>query len=71
MANAKLLGRKTHQDPGKLLVDEMFFEVPRDYTKPLHGSLRLFARSVERFERPIDPTKREVKQLPWCRQKDF
>lgn len=52
--------------PGKLNVSELFFEVPKDHSKPQNGNLRLFARSVERFEKPIDASKKEVKQSPWC-----
>ena len=51
--------------PGKLSVSELFFEVPKDYSQVRNGSIRLFARSVERFDLPVDATKREVKQLPW------
>lgn len=66
MSAAKLLGKRTHQVPGKLNVSELFFEVPKDYSKPKNGSLRLFARSVERFEKPVDASKKEVKKPPWC-----
>ncbi|MCJ1273228.1 hypothetical protein MMC21_001018 [Puttea exsequens] len=45
-------------------ISELFFEVPRDYTNPANGSLKLFARSVERFEKPVDASKKETKQ-PW------
>ncbi|SLM35346.1 proline iminopeptidase [Lasallia pustulata] len=53
MSVAKLLERNVHRVSGKLQVSELFFEVPKDYSKPGDGSLRLFARSVERFENPI------------------
>ena len=66
MSAAKLLGKRTHQIPGKLNVSELFFEVPKDYSNPRSGTLRLFARSVERFEKPVDTSKKEIKQLPWC-----
>lgn len=66
MSAAKLLGKRTHQMPGKFNVSELFFQVPRDYANPHNGSLRLFARSVERFEKPLDASKKEVKQPPWC-----
>lgn len=66
MSEAKLLGKRTHQMPGKLSVSELFFEVPKDYSNPRNGSLRLFARSVERFEKLVDASKNEVKQPPWC-----
>ena len=66
MSAAKLLGKRTHQIPGRLSVSELFFEVPKDYSNHQNGRLRLFARSVERFEKPVDASKKEVKQLPWC-----
>ena len=81
MSAAKLLGKRTHQitglyyyylhnvvlnkSLGRLNVSELFFEVPRDHAKPSNGSLRLFARSVERFERPVDVSKKQKRQLPW------
>lgn len=68
MSGAKLLGKRTHQMPGKLSVSELFFEVPKDYSNPRNGSLRLFARCVERFEKPVDTSKTEVKQPPWRTQ---
>lgn len=68
MSAAKLLGKRTHQMPGRLNVSELFFEVPKDHLKPQHGSLRLFARSVERFENPVDSSKNGLKQPPWCTQ---
>lgn len=48
-------------------MSELFFEVPKDYLKVKNGKLQLFARSVERFEQPVDLSKKESKQLPWCR----
>ena len=50
---------------GRLTVSEIFFEVPKDYDRPSEGTLRLFARSMERFEKPVTPTV-EPKQQPWC-----
>ena len=66
MSAAKLLGKRTHQMPGRQSVSELFFQVPKDYSNPQNGSLRLFARSVERFEKPVDASNKEVKQTPWC-----
>lgn len=43
---------------------ELFFDVPVDYSKPNDGTLRLFARSVSRLNKPVEPTKEETK-LPW------
>ncbi|KAK4692390.1 hypothetical protein P7C71_g4803, partial [Lecanoromycetidae sp. Uapishka_2] len=65
MAAAKLLGKRTHQVPGRLNVSELFFEVPKDHSNPSNGTLRLFARSVERFEKPVDSSKKDLKQPPW------
>ena len=39
--------------------------VPLDYRNPEKERIRLFARSVDRFERPIDPSTKENKQKPW------
>lgn len=38
--------------PGKLTVNELFFEVPKDYGNPDRGTIQLFARSVSRYEKP-------------------
>ncbi|KAJ5287395.1 Proline iminopeptidase [Penicillium angulare] len=61
---AKLIDRRFHNIPGKLRVSELFFDVPVDYSKPQDDTLRLFARSVSRFNKPVEPTKEESKQ-PW------
>ena len=53
---------------GKLKITEHFFEVPRDYTKPSAGTLKLFARSARKAERPADnsdPEDKKRSQLPW------
>ena len=49
---------------GRLSVSELFFEVPKDYSKPSDGTLHLFARSVERYEKPVNPSK-DPKQSQW------
>lgn len=36
------------RSPDKLSVSEIFFEVPKNYTRAQNGSLRLFARSAQR-----------------------
>ena len=46
-------------------MSELFLEVPKDYSNPANGTLRLFARSVERFTNPVDASKPDFKQLPW------
>lgn len=48
----------------------MFFDVPVDYSKPAGDKLRLFARSISRLNKPIEPAKEEGKEakegkLPW------
>jgi proline iminopeptidase len=45
-------------------VAELFFDVPIDYSKPNEGTLRLFARSVRRLNKPVEAPKEETK-LPW------
>ena len=54
-------------DPGKLRITEHFFEVPRDYSKPSAGTLKLFARSARKVDNPADPSEQDdkKKQLPW------
>ena len=70
---ATILGSRTHQYPGllacsicrhrswlsegKLLVEEVFFEVPKVYEDPTKGNLRVFARTITRFKKPADPSK--------------
>jgi hypothetical protein len=51
---------------GKLKITEFFFEVPLDYSKPDGKHIRLFARSAEKFEKPVEPAKDGPKQTPWC-----
>ncbi|KAI4285244.1 MAG: hypothetical protein L6R38_000781 [Xanthoria sp. 2 TBL-2021] len=65
MSIAKLLTKRTHQVPGKLKISEYFFEVPLNHANPPDGTLRLFARSIERFEKPVGVVKDEAKELPW------
>lgn len=54
----------TDRSPGKFRVAELFFDVPVDYSNPGDGMLRLFARSVSRLNKPVDPSTEEPK-LPW------
>ncbi|KAI3328398.1 Alpha/Beta hydrolase protein [Ustulina deusta] len=44
---------KPYLVPGKLLVKELWFELPLDHSKPQGQTLRLFARSAIKYERPI------------------
>ncbi|KAI9710559.1 MAG: hypothetical protein M1820_002695 [Bogoriella megaspora] len=64
---ARILEQRSHLVPGRLKVTEHLFEVPRDYSKPSAGNLRLFARSARKAEKPADPEEDEPKkkQLPW------
>jgi len=50
---------------GRLLVSELAFAVPVDYSHPDKGRIRLFARSVERFEKLADHSIKQAKQKPW------
>lgn len=53
---------------GKLKITEHFFDVPKDYSKPEDGTIRIFARSASKFEKPIVPSTKpnpEKDQLPW------
>jgi len=54
--------------PGKLKITEWFFEVPRLYDSPSSGSLRLFARSAQKHDKPVEPEDRrrqKTSQPPW------
>ncbi|KAL3460452.1 Alpha/Beta hydrolase protein [Aspergillus heterothallicus] len=63
---AKLIDRQLHNVPGRFRVAELFFEVPINYSQPGDGTLRLFARSIRRVVKPVDPGKDEKQpQLPW------
>lgn len=66
---AKILEQRTFITPGKLKITEYFFGgIPRDWSKPDAGHLKLFARGVRRAEKPADPaTEEEEKKrhLPW------
>ncbi|KAM0819607.1 putative Alpha/Beta hydrolase protein [Seiridium cardinale] len=51
---ARLVSKsRPHVVPGKLLVTELWFEVPLDYSKPAGKKIKLFGRTVSRYERPI------------------
>lgn len=66
VAPAKIVSQKSHQIAGALKVTEHCFDVPKDYSKPDAGTIRVFARSVRKHERPIVPTEdKEKEQLPW------
>ncbi|KAI0008523.1 alpha/beta-hydrolase [Xylariaceae sp. FL0662B] len=58
--------RKPYLLPGKLLVKELWFEVPLDYSKPDSKTIRLFARSAIKYEKPIaEPSPSDVVQRPY------
>ncbi|GAB7352212.1 hypothetical protein MBLNU459_g2685t1 [Dothideomycetes sp. NU459] len=65
IAAAKIVEQRTHLVPGKLKITEHFFDVPKDYSKPDAGTIRLFARSVRKHESPAEPEDDKKKQLPW------
>ncbi|TGO52277.1 hypothetical protein BCON_0144g00140 [Botryotinia convoluta] len=69
MSLSQLVDSKTHLIPGKLKVSELFFEVPLDYSNESKGSIRIFARSVIKYENPATrPTEEETRkssQKPW------
>ena len=47
---------------------EHFFSVPKDYSNPSSGNIKLFARSVRKHDTAADPsttTENNAKQLPW------
>jgi len=46
------LNQRLISQTGKFAVDELFFEVPKDYSNPDRGTIQLFARSVSRYEKP-------------------
>ncbi|KAJ5773266.1 hypothetical protein N7457_008162 [Penicillium paradoxum] len=67
---AKLIDRRFYNVPGKLRISELFFDVPVDYSNPTGETLRLFARSISRLNKPIESAKEEGKEakegkLPW------
>ncbi|KAI0189340.1 Alpha/Beta hydrolase protein [Xylaria flabelliformis] len=55
---------KPYLVPGKLLVKELWFEVPLDHSKPKGQTIKLFARSAIRYEKPIVESS-EVVQRPY------
>jgi hypothetical protein len=63
---AKLVSSNTYSIPGKLLITELFFEVPLDHAKPQGQKIRLFCRSGEPNEKPAVPnTGKSTDELPW------
>lgn len=64
---ARILEQRSFNVPGKLKITEYFFGgIPRDWSKPDAGNLRIFARSVRKTEKPADPSEdSSKKQLPW------
>ena len=62
---AKLLSSHSYQYPDKLIVGELFFEVPLDHSKPDGRRIRLFCRTAEKYENPVNPADAEKpKHLP-------
>lgn len=63
---ARILEQRSFNVPGKLKVTEYFFGgIPRDWSKPDAGNLKIFARGVRKVEKPADPSEDTKKQLPW------
>jgi hypothetical protein len=64
---AVLLSSTAHQLPGKLLVTELFFQVPLDHATPNGEKLRIFCRSARKFEKPAasKPKGDDDDKLPW------
>ncbi|TKX24584.1 alpha/beta hydrolase fold-containing protein 13 [Elsinoe australis] len=63
---AEIIEQRTYQVPGKLLITEHHFLVPKDHHNPSSGTLRLFARSARRaasFANPLPDD--NTKPLPW------
>ncbi|CAK1359096.1 Proline iminopeptidase [Cercospora beticola] len=69
VAPAKIVSEKSHQVAGKLSITEHFFDVPKDYSKPEAGTIRVFGRSVRKHENPVVPKpeaeRKTASQLPW------
>ncbi|KAI1107773.1 alpha/beta-hydrolase [Jackrogersella minutella] len=55
---------KPYLVPGKILVKELWFEVPLDHSDPKSKPIKLFARSGVKYERPIVELS-EVVQRPY------
>lgn len=60
---AQLISSKSHVLPGRLLVTELFFEVPLDYTDLNGTSIVLFARRVKKYEVPIFPPEEDEDEV--------
>ena len=50
--------------PGKLKITEHFFDLPKDYSKPEAGTIKVFARSARKHETYPNEAKND-EQLPW------
>ncbi|KAI2638139.1 Alpha/Beta hydrolase protein [Xylaria nigripes] len=55
---------KPYLVPGKLLVKELWFEVPLDHSNPGGQTIKLFARSAIKYEKPVVESS-EVIQRPF------
>lgn len=62
---AKLLSSKTHIIPGQLRVDELFFQVPLNYSNSSSGTITLFARRANKHEVPVCPPEEEAPPKPY------
>ncbi|KAF8847201.1 proline iminopeptidase [Acephala macrosclerotiorum] len=68
-AQATLISRHSYPILGKILAEELFFEVPLDHPNPSHRTIRIFARSARRHTPLIHPLSPEASlkasQQPW------
>ncbi|RYP54951.1 hypothetical protein DL768_000267 [Monosporascus sp. mg162] len=64
---ARLLSKsRPYLVPGKLLVKELWFEVPLNHSQPNSKTIKLFARSAIKYEKPIvEPSPKEDSQRPY------
>nr|POF15269.1 proline iminopeptidase [Quercus suber] len=66
VAPAKIELCLADKQQGRLNITEHWFDVPKDYSKPDAGTIRIFARSAKRHENPIVPADAKARdQLPW------
>ncbi|KAH9819372.1 putative proline iminopeptidase [Teratosphaeria destructans] len=64
--SAKIVSQTSHLVAGKLKITEHFFDVPKDYSRPETGTIRIFARSAKKHDTTIVPeVSKDKDQLPW------
>lgn len=57
---AALVSSSSHNVPGQMVVTELRFTVPLDYSKPDLGTIELFGRRAVKYERPAAPSDDEA-----------